>query len=249
MSKLNQKIAVITGGNSGIGRSIAERFAAEGAAVVIFGRNQETLDQTAAALGEGHLAVQGDVADATDLDRLFARVKQAYGRIDVLVANAGIAPLTPVDQVDEAYFDRLFGVNVRGLFFTVQKAIPLLADGGSVVLTGSTVTHHGMPGMSVYGATKAAVRYLARAFSAELLARRIRVNVLSPGPIETPIYDRMGLPQEAKSEMAQQIESQVPIGRFGKPEEMASAALFLASDDSSYVLGADLLADGGYSTL
>ena len=249
MSKLNQKIAVITGGNSGIGRSIAERFAAEGAAVVVFGRNQETLDQTATALGEGHLAVQGDVSDATDLDRLFARVKEAYGRIDVLVANAGIAPLTPLDQVDEAYFDRLFGVNVRGLFFTVQKAIPLLAEGSSVVLTGSTVTHRGMPGMSVYGATKAAVRYLARAFSAELLARGIRVNVLSPGPIETPILDRMGLPQEAKNEMAQQIESQVPIGRFGKPEEMASAALFLASDDSSYVLGADLLADGGYSTL
>ena len=249
MSKLQDKIAVITGGNSGIGRSIAEAFAAEGATVVVFGRNRETLDQTAAALGDGNHAVQGDVSSAADLDRLFATVKEKLGRIDVLVANAGVAPGAPMEQVDEALFDKLFDINVKGLFFTVQKALPLLGEGASVVLTGSSVSYRGMPGMSVYGATKAAVRYLARAFSTELLSRGIRVNVLSPGPIETPIFDRMGLPEEAKAEMARQIESQVPIGRFGKPEEMAAAALFLASDESSYVVGADLLADGGFATL
>lgn len=248
MSKLENKVAVITGGNSGIGRAIAEKFAAEGASVVIFGRNQETLDQAAAALGKGHLAVKGDVADLADIDRLYEEVKERYGRIDVLVANAGIAPMAPVDQVDEAFFDKLYAVNVKGLFFTVQKALPLLGEGASVVLTGSAVNYRGMPGMSVYGSTKAAVRYFARAFSAELVGKGIRTNVLSPGPIETPIFDRLGLPEEAQKEMASQIEASVPLGRFGTAEEMANAALFLASDDSSYVIGADLLADGGFAT-
>ena len=247
--KLENRIAVITGGNSGIGRATAEEFQRQGAKVVVFGRNRETLDATVAALGDGAAGIQGDVSRLEDLDRLFAEVKERHGRIDVLVANAGIAPPAPIEQVDEASFDQLIDVNVKGLFFTVQKALPLLTEGSSIVLTGSSVTYRGMANMSVYAATKAAVRSLARTFSLELLPRGIRVNVLSPGPIETPIFGRMGLPEEALEEMAQGIAQQVPMGRFGSAEEMAKAALFLASSDSSYVVGADLLADGGFATL
>lgn len=247
--KLEKKVAVITGGNSGIGRAIAEEFKNEGASVVVLGRNQETLNETAQVLGDGHLAVQGDVSSLADLDRLFAQVKETYGRIDVLVANAGIAPTAPMDKVDEDFFDKLFDINVKGLFFTVQKALPLLSEGASVILNASSVTHRGMPGLSVYGATKAAVRYFARALGAELLPRGVRVNALSPGPIETPIFGRMGLPQEQLDEMAAGILQTVPMARFGKSEEMAKAALFLASDDSSYVVGLDLLADGGFATM
>ncbi|MEM8933478.1 MAG: SDR family oxidoreductase [Acidobacteriota bacterium] len=167
----------------------------------------------------------------------------------MLVANAGVAPAAPVDAVDEAFFDQLFDINVKGLFFTVQKALPLLGEGASVILTGSSVSYRGMAGLSVYGATKAAVRYFARAFSTELISRGIRINNLSPGPIETPIFDRMGLPDEAKAAMAEEITSTIPIGRFGQAEEMAKAALFRASSDSSYVVGADLLADGGFATM
>lgn len=247
--KLENKIAVVTGGNSGIGRAIAEEFAREGAKVVVFGRNQETLDETVRALGDGHVAVRGDVANLEDIDRLLGEVRERYGRIDVLVANAGIAPVAPVDQVDEATFDQLFGVNVKGLFFTVQKAVPLLAEGSSVILNASSVTYRGLAGLSVYGATKAAVRHFARSLAAELLPQGIRVNALSPGPIETPIFGRMGLPAEQLEEMAAGIQSQVPMGRFGQADEMAKAALFLASSDSSYVVGADLLADGGFASI
>lgn len=247
--KLENKIAVVTGGNSGIGRAIAEEFAREGAKVVVFGRNQETLDETVRALGDGHVAVRGDIANLEDIDRLLGEVKERYGRIDVLVANAGIAPVAPFDQVDEASFDQLFGVNVKGLFFTVQKAVPLLAEGSSVILNASSVTYRGLAGLSVYGATKAAVRHFARSLAAELLPQGIRVNALSPGPIETPIFGRMGLPAEQLEEMAAGIQSQVPMGRFGQADEMAKAALFLASSDSSYVVGADLLADGGFASI
>ena len=247
--KLENKVAVITGGNSGIGRAIAEEFQRQGASVVIFGRDQNSLDDTLAALGEGHHAVQGDVSQLADIDRLYAEVKERYGRVDVLVANAGIAPPAPIDQVTEEAFDRLFDINVKGLFFTVQKALPLFSEGASVVLNASAVTYRGMPGLSVYGATKAAVRYFSRALSAELAGRGIRVNTLSPGPIETPIFGRMGLPQEELDKMASGILDSVPLGRFGSADEMAKAALFLASSDSSYVLGVDLLADGGFATL
>ena len=247
--QLENKVAVITGGNSGIGRAIAEEFQRQGASVVIFGRDQNSLDDTLTALGEGHHAVQGDVSQLTDIDRLYAEVKERYGRVDVLVANAGIAPPAPIDQVTEEAFDRLFDINVKGLFFTVQKALPLFSEGASVVLNASAVTYRGMPGLSVYGATKAAVRYFSRALSAELAGRGIRVNTLSPGPIETPIYGRMGLPEEELNKMASGILESVPLGRFGTSEEMAKAALFLASSDSSYVLGVDLIADGGFATL
>lgn len=245
--KLENKIAVVTGGNSGIGRAIAEEFASQGAQVVVFGRNQTTLDETVAALGEGHVGIQGDVANLADIDRLFADVKEKFGRVDVLVANAGVAPAAPLEAADEALFDNLFNINVKGLYFTVQKALPLLGEGSSVIFTSSAVTQSAMLGMSLYGATKAAVTYFAKSLGAELLPKGIRVNALSPGAIETPIFGKMGLSEEELNEMAAGIQSQIPIGRFGQANEMAKAALFLASDDSSYVVGSDLLADGGFS--
>lgn len=246
---LKGKVAVITGGNSGIGLSIAQDFDAKGAEVVIFGRNRETLDQAVKTIGNGTLGVQGDVSNLSDLDKLFELTAEQHGKIDVLVVNAGVASPTPVDQVDEDAFDRLSDINFKGAFFTVQKAVPYLNDGASIILTSSIANQMGMAGLSVYSATKAAVRSLARTLSAELLPRGIRVNVLSPGPIETPLFDRFGLPQEALDEFAKGILDQTPIGRFGQPEEMAKAASFLASEDSSYVVGAELVADGGISQL
>ncbi|MEM9293117.1 MAG: glucose 1-dehydrogenase [Acidobacteriota bacterium] len=246
--KLKDKVVVITGGNSGIGRATAEEFAREGAQLALFGRTESTLNEVAEAVG-GALTVVGDVSKLEDLDRLFAAVRERFGRIDVLVANAGIAPFVPLPDVTEEHFDQVFDINVKGLYFTVQKALPQLPDGASVIFTGSSVSYRGMAGGSVYSATKGAVRTLARTLQAELAARAIRVNVLSPGPIETPIFDRMGLTDEAKAEMAAGITASVPAGRFGKPEEMAKAALFLASDDSSYVYGSDLLADGGFASI
>ncbi len=246
---LNGKVAVVTGGNSGIGLSIAQEFGQQGAEVVIFGRNQETLDQAVASVGNGTLGVQGDVSKLSDLDKLFELTAEQHGKIDVLVVNAGVAQPTPLDQTNEESFDQISDINFKGAFFTVQKAAPFLNDGASVILTTSVGNQMGMAGLSVYSATKAAVRSLARTLSAELLPRGIRVNALSPGPIETPIFNRLGVPQEAMDEMAQGILAQTPIGRFGKPEEMAKAALFLASSDSSYVLGSELVADGGMSQL
>ena len=246
--KLAGKTAVITGGNSGIGRATAELYARQGARVAIFGRTQKTLDVVLGGLeGDGHLAIQGDVSSSTDLDRLFSEVKDASGEVGVLVANAGVAPTAPLADSDEALFDQIFDINVKGLYFTVQKALPLLTEGASIVLTGSTVSYKGLPGMSVYSASKAAVRSLARTFAAELAARKIRVNTLSPGPVDTPIYGRMGIPQEQVEEFGQQIAAAVPLGRFGEPEEMATVALFLASSDSSYITGSDLVADGGFA--
>lgn len=249
MSRLEGKVAVITGGNSGIGLAIAQTFAAEGAQVGIFGRNQETLTQAAQSIGEGTLAVQGDVSNLEDLDRLFSEVETHFGSVDILVVNAGIAKFAPVEAVDESFFDLLTNVNVKGALFTVQKALRLLNKGGSIILTTSAVNQMGMPNMTVYAATKAAVRSFARSLSSELLPRGIRVNALSPGPIETPIFERTGLPKEALDEFGQQIIASNPMKRFGKPTEMAKAALFLASDDSSYVAGSELVADGGMSQL
>ncbi|MFT5088873.1 MAG: NAD(P)-dependent dehydrogenase (short-subunit alcohol dehydrogenase family) [Planctomycetota bacterium] len=247
--KLNNKVAVITGGSSGIGLSIAKRFHKEGAKVVIFGRKQEALDAAVAEVGAEVLAVQGDVSKLADLERLYAETVAKHGKVDVLVANAGVAQFAPLEGSDEAHFDQLSDINFKGAFFTVQKAQPHLNDGASVVLTSSAVNQMGMPNTSVYSATKAAVRSLARTLSAELVGRGIRVNVLSPGPIETPIFGKLGLPQEALDGFAADMTEQVPLKRFGQPEEMASAALFLASEDSSYVVGIDLVADGGISQL
>ena len=245
MSKLEGKVAVITGGNSGIGQAIAQEFVSEGAEVVIFGRNATTLKETAEVVGNNTLAVQGDVTNLDDIDRLYAETAEKHGKFDVLVVNAGIAKVMPLTDTTEAFFDQLNDINFKGAFFTVSKALPYLNPGASIILTSSVVNIKGYQGFSVYAATKAALRSLGRSFAAELAPQGIRVNTLSPGPIETPIFNRMGLPEEAKAGFAESMTAQVPLGRFGKPEEMAKAALFLASDDSSYVVGAELAADGG----
>jgi NAD(P)-dependent dehydrogenase (short-subunit alcohol dehydrogenase family) len=245
MGKLSGKVAVVTGGNSGIGLSTAQLFAAEGAQVVVTGRRRPELDAAVAAIGHGAVGVRGDVAKLADLDALYAEVKSKFGRIDVLFANAGVCELAPLGGVSEEHFDKVFDINVKGLLFTVQKALPLFADGGSIILNSSVANTTGIPAFGVYSATKAAVRSFARTWTAELKDRKIRVNVISPGPIETPIFDKVGLSAEQLKEFDAQISAQVPLGRFGKPEEIAKAALFLASDDASYVAGADLYVDGG----
>lgn len=245
MSKLSGKIAIVTGGNSGIGLATAELFVKEGAQVVITGRRAAELDAAVARIGAGAVGVQGDVSKLEDLDRLYATVKERFGRIDILFANAGIARLAPIEAVDEAFFDELFGVNVKGLLFSVQKALPLFAEGGAIVLNSSVANTSGTAGFGVYSATKAAVRSFARTWTNELKDRRIRVNVVSPGPIETPIFDTLGLPASQIDEFGEQLKSRVPLGRFGRPEEVAEAVLFLASPASSYVAGVDLYVDGG----
>ena len=245
MSKLNNKVAVVTGGSSGIGLATAQRFITDGAQVVITGRNQEALDAAVAELGDRATGIHGDVANLDDLDRLFAQVREQFGRVDVLFANAGIAPFVPFEAVTEEHFDRLFNINVRGLFFTVQKALPLLSEGASVILNASVVAQSGLPNTSIYSATKAAVRSLGRTLAAELSPRGIRVNVVSPGLIETPLVGKLGLSQDEIDAFAEQVVQQTPLGRPGKPEEIAATVAFLASDDASYFAGADLVADGG----
>jgi NAD(P)-dependent dehydrogenase (short-subunit alcohol dehydrogenase family) len=245
MGKLEGKIAVVTGGSTGIGLATAKLFAAEGAKVVVTGRRAAELDAATAAIGADAFAVQGDVAKLDDLDRLYAAVKERFGRIDILFANAGLARLAPIEAVDEAHFDLLFDVNVKGLLFTVQKALPLFSQGGAIVLNSSVVNTKGTPAFGVYAATKAAVRSFARTWTAELKDRGIRVNTISPGPIETPIFDTLGLPPEQAAEFGANVSRSVPLGRFGRPEEIAAAVLFLASDAASYIAGVDLYADGG----
>ncbi|MDH3703800.1 MAG: SDR family oxidoreductase [Alphaproteobacteria bacterium] len=245
MSTLNSKIAVVTGGSSGIGLATARRFIEDGAHVVITGRNQEALDAAVAELGDRATGIHGDVANLEDLDGLFARVQERFGRVDVLFANAGIAPLGPIEGVTEEHFDRSFDINVRGLFFTVQKALPLLSEGASVILNASVVAQSGLPNTSIYSATKAAVRSLGRTLAAELAPRGIRVNVVSPGLVATPFWGKVGLSQDAVDAFGAQVVQQTPLGRPGKPEEIASTVAFLASDDASYFTGADLVADGG----
>ncbi|PPD23527.1 MAG: oxidoreductase [Methylocystis sp.] len=249
MSKLSGKIAVITGGNSGIGLATAKLFAEEGANVVIMGRRKPELDAAVAQIGAKAVGVQGDVAKLADLDRLYAQVKQRFGHIDILFANAGLVRIAPLDGVTEEHFDLQFDVNVKGLLFTVQKALPLLADGGAIVLNSSVANTRGMPGFGVYSATKAAVRSFARTWTAELKDRKIRVNAVSPGPIETPIFDKAGLPEKQIEEFGAHVSAQVPLGRFGRAEEVAKAVLFLASGDSSYVAGVDLYVDGGMTAV
>jgi len=245
MSNLNDKIAVVTGGSSGIGLATAQRLVADGAQVVITGREPEALKGAVAGLGDRASGVRGDVSKLEDLDHLFDRVHDQFGRIDVLFANAGIAPFAPLEAVTEEHFDTLFRVNVRGLFFTVQKALPLLARGASVILNASVVAQSGMPNTSVYSATKAAVRSLGRTLAAELAPRGIRVNVVSPGLIETPFWDKVGLSSHDVDAFGEQVVAQTPLGRAGRPEEIATTVAFLASDDASYFTGADLVADGG----
>jgi NAD(P)-dependent dehydrogenase (short-subunit alcohol dehydrogenase family) len=249
--KLANRVAVITGGNSGIGLATAREFVANGARVAIFGRDRRTLDQAAAELGAETLALAGDVRNLADIDRLFAEAGERFGKIDVLVANAGIAKFAPVASLPEALFDEMCDIHFKGTFFTVQRALPFLRDGASVVLMGACTSYRqARPGTSMYNAVKAAVRDLAIGFSVELLPRRIRVNAVSPGMIDTPIIMREGAPAGVTPEqMAAAITKLIPMGRRGTAEEMAKAILFLASDDSSYCVGTELLADGGLTRL
>ena len=244
MKKLDGKVAVVTGGNSGIGLATARRFAAEGAHVFITGRRKPELDAAVAQIGAA-TGVQGDVAHLDDLDRLYAAVKAQAGHIDVLFANAGIAESAPLGSISEAHFDQTFAVNVKGLVFTVQKALPLFRDGGSIILNASIVASKGLAGLSVYSATKAAVRSFARTWTVDLRDRHIRVNAISPGPIETPGLNVLAGGEREGEALRKGLVAGVPLGRMGSADEIARAAVFLASDDSSYVTGVELFVDGG----
>jgi NAD(P)-dependent dehydrogenase (short-subunit alcohol dehydrogenase family) len=245
MPQLTGKVAVVTGGNSGIGLATAKRFREEGAQVVISGRDQKTLDEAVKVIGDGVVAVRGDVSKLSDLDKLYQTVSDKFGKIDVLFANAGIAKFAAVADSGEALFDEQFDVNVKGVYFTIQKALPLLNDGASIIINSSVVNETGMANGSVYAATKAAVRSFARTLTGELVDRGIRVNVVSPGPIVTPIFGRTGLSKEQVDEFAKGVVARVPMKRFGQPEEVASTVLFLATPESSYITGVDINVDGG----
>lgn len=247
--KLAGKVAVITGGNSGIGLATAQRFAEEGAYVFITGRRQSELDAAVKQIGENVTGVQGDVSNLADLDRLYATVKHQKGRVDILFANAGGGEFAPLGQITEAHFDKTFSVNVKGLVFTVQKALSLMPDGGSIILNASIASLKGMPAFSVYSATKAAVRSFARSWTVDLKARRIRVNAISPGPIETPAMNGLVQTEEQLKEFKSDLIAAVPLGRLGDPDEIAKAVVFLASDDSSYVTGIELFVDGGMAQI
>jgi NAD(P)-dependent dehydrogenase (short-subunit alcohol dehydrogenase family) len=247
--KLEGKVAVVTGGNSGIGLATAQRFADEGAHVFITGRRQGELDAAVKQIGANATAVQGDVSKLADLDRLYATVKQKQGRVDVLFANAGGGQIAPLGAITEAHFDQAFDTNVKGLLFTVQKALPLFQDGGSIILNASIVASKGMEAFSVYSATKAAVRSFARCWTVDLKSRKIRVNVVSPGPIDTPGYNNLGLTAVQLEQFKTNVVGAVPMGRMGSPDEIAKAVLFLASDDSSYVTGIELFVDGGMAQI
>jgi NAD(P)-dependent dehydrogenase (short-subunit alcohol dehydrogenase family) len=245
MSRLKGKVAVVTGGNSGIGLATAKRLQEEGARVAISGRNQKTLDEAVKTIGNGVLAVQADVAKLADVDKLYAQVAAKLGKIDVLFVNAGVAKFAPLAETSESTYDEQFDINIKGAYFTIQKALPLLNDGASIILNTSVVDSKGTAGASAYSATKAALRSLARTAAAELVGRGIRVNAVAPGPIVTPIFGRTGLPQEAVDEFAKAAVAQVPMKRFGQPEEVASTVAFLASQDASYITGVEINVDGG----
>ncbi|HKN17647.1 MAG TPA: glucose 1-dehydrogenase [Candidatus Sulfotelmatobacter sp.] len=239
------KTVVVTGGNSGIGLATAKLFHDEGAKVAISGRDQKTLDEAVKTIGSGTLAVKADVSKLADIDRLYTQVTGKFGKIDAIFANAGIAKFAPASESSEQLFDEIFDINVKGLYFTLQKALPHLNNNAGIVLNSSVVNAKGSPTTSVYSASKAAVRSLARTFAGELVDRGIRVNVVSPGPIETPIFGRTGLPQAAVDEFANYIKTANPMKRFGTPEEVGHAVLFLASSEASYITGVDLGVDGG----
>lgn len=249
MSKLQGKVAVITGGSSGIGLATAKRFVEEGAYVFITGRRQSELDKAVTLIGRNVTAVQGDVLNLDDLDRLYAKVSQVKGSIDVLFANSGFIELQTIDQITEEHFDKTFGVNARGMLFTVQKALPLMRKGGSIILNSSIANVKAIPSYTTYSATKAAVRSFARTWTLELKDRGIRVNAISPGPVETPIIDAQFPTKEESDKLRATFAAAIPLGRMGRPEELAAAVLFLASDESSFVAGIDLPVDGGMAQI
>ena len=248
--KLVGKVALITGGSSGLGLATAKRFVDEGAYVFITGRRQGELDAAVKELGEKVTAIQGDVAKLPDIEKVFATVREKEGKLDIVFANAGIGEFASLGQITEEHFDKQFNVNVKGVLFTVQGALPLLQDGGVVVLNASIVSITGNPAFSVYSATKAAVRSFARTWSVDLKERRIRVNAISPGIVPTPGYNTsLGMTQESVDQYVQSASGTIPLGRAGTPDEVAKAVLFLASDDSSYVTGIELFVDGGLAQI
>lgn len=249
MNKLEGKVAVITGASTGIGLATAQRFVSEGASVYITGRRQSELDAAVRQIGENVTGVLSDVSNLADLDRLYTLVQQQHGKIDVLFANAGGGEFAPLGAISEEHFDKTFSTNVKGLLFTVQKALPLLQDGSSIILTASTTSIKGGEASSVYSATKAAVRSFARTWTVDLKARKIRVNAISPGPINTPGLRGLGQTKEQSEQILTFLATTVPLGRLGDPDEVAKAALFLASDDSSFITGIELFVDGGQAQI
>ena len=246
MTRLTNKTAVITGGTTGIGFETAKQFVAEGAQVILTGQSEERLQTAVSELGEAVIPIRADVRSLHDLDVLAAGVKAEFGKLDILFANAGIGLFAPLTAIDEGFYDDQFDINVKGVFFTVQKLAELLNDGASVILNASAVNEKGAAMGSVYFATKAAVRSLARSLAAELASRQIRVNAISPGFVPTNFQSKMGLPPEALDSFGDYVKQSAPLGRFGKPEEIAAGVVFLASEESSYMTAADLVVDGGF---
>jgi NAD(P)-dependent dehydrogenase (short-subunit alcohol dehydrogenase family) len=245
MGKLDGKIALVTGANSGIGLATAKQFAHEGAYVFITGRREPELAAAVKEIGENAAGVSGDVSNPGDLDRLFAQIRRDKGRLDIVFANAGLARYASLGTITEELYDSLFNVNVKGLLFTVQKALPLMPDGASIILNASIVASRGLSSNSVYSATKAAVRSFARTWTTDLKSRRIRVNAVSPGSIDTPGFNDLLASSETGQQRLKMISNSVPLGRLGAPDEVARAVVFLASDDSSYITGTELFVDGG----
>ncbi len=247
MNKLDGKIALITGANSGIGLATAKQFVNEGAYVFITGRRDAELAAAVKEIGRNVTGIQGDVSNLGDLDRLFAQIKREKGKLDIVFANAGVAAYAPFGEITEEHYDSIFGINVKGLLFTVQKALPLLPDGASIILNASIVASKGLSANSVYSATKAAVRSFARTWTTDLKDRRIRVNAVSPGPIDTPGLSDLLASAEGGEQRRKMISNMTPLGRLGTPDEIAKAVVFLASDDSSYITGTELFVDGGFA--
>jgi NAD(P)-dependent dehydrogenase (short-subunit alcohol dehydrogenase family) len=247
MGKLDGKIALITGGSSGIGLATAKRFVGEGAYVFITGRREKELAAAAAAIGDNIKALKGDVSNLDDLDRIVAQIHEAKGKLDIVFANAGIAQYAALGEITEAFYDSIFNINVKGMVFTVQKALPLMPDGAAVILTSSIVGSKGLGANSIYAATKAATRSFARTWTTDLRPRRIRVNAISPGSIDTPGLNGLLASSPAGAERRKMIETVTPLGRLGAPDEIAAAAVFLASDDASYITGIELFVDGGFA--
>ena len=248
MSKLKNKVAVITGGNSGIGLGIAEAFKNEGAKGAIVGRNQETLDSAVAQLGADFIAINADVTNLADLERVFKETAEKFGNIDIVVANAGAGTVGTVATIGEADYDKAMDLNLKSVYFTVQKALPYMNDGASIILIGSNAAHRAYANFTLYGAAKAAVIYFAKGFSSDLLDRKIRANVITPGTTDTPAFDKF-VPADQIEAVKTHFASVMPIGRIGQPSDIGKAAVFLASDDSAFMLGAELLVDGGMTYL
>ena len=248
MEKLKSKVVVITGGNSGIGLGIAKEFKNEGAKGAIVGRNQETLNSAAAHLGNNFTAINADVTNAADLERVFKETSETFGKVDVVVANAGGGIIGTVADLGEADYDKTMDLNLKSVYFTVHKALPYIKDGGSIILVGSNAAHRAYPNFTLYGAAKAAVIFFAKGFSSDLLDRKIRVNVITPGTTDTPAFEKF-VPAEQMESIKKHFATEMPIGRIGQPSDIGKTAVFLASDDSSFMLGAEVLVDGGMTYL